>query len=132
MKGRPRSEHLQMRTAHSRPAAASEDALLLDLVFATVWRASQRRQGVKMSELECQQLKVDSMLLLRPDTHCLPISSAGAQVAVRLRCVSSSGCGRSTPVHYEVLAVTNGHHLLEFGSNLTKMRGLDRTHTTVL
>jgi transposase-like protein len=30
----------------------------LKLVFATVWRASQRWQGVKMSELERQQLKL--------------------------------------------------------------------------
>jgi transposase-like protein len=30
----------------------------LKLVFATLWRASQRWQGVRMTEIECQQLKL--------------------------------------------------------------------------
>jgi putative transposase len=39
----------------------------IKLVFATLWRASQRWQGVKMSEFERQQLK-----LLRRELGLLP------------------------------------------------------------
>jgi putative transposase len=39
----------------------------LKLVFATLWRASQRWQGVRMSHIECQQLK-----LLRRQLGLLP------------------------------------------------------------
>jgi putative transposase len=45
----------------------------IKLVFATLWRASQRWQGVKMSEFERQQLK-----LLRRDLGLLPEGAQGA------------------------------------------------------
>ncbi|MFN2247214.1 MAG: IS256 family transposase [Candidatus Promineifilaceae bacterium] len=49
----------------------------LKLVFATLWRASQNWQGVRMSEFECQQLK-----LLRRELGLLP---DGTQDAVGLK-----------------------------------------------
>jgi putative transposase len=49
----------------------------LKLVFATLWRASQRWQGVRMSEMERQQLK-----LLRHELGLLP---DGTQDAVGLK-----------------------------------------------
>jgi transposase-like protein len=45
----------------------------IKLVFATLWRASQRWQGVKLSELERQQLK-----LLRRELGLLPDGAKGA------------------------------------------------------
>jgi putative transposase len=45
----------------------------IKLVFATLWRASQRWQGVKMSEFERQQLK-----LLRRELGLLPEGTQGA------------------------------------------------------
>jgi putative transposase len=52
----------------------------IKLVFATLWRASQRWQGVKMTEFERQQLK-----LLRRDLGLLPDGTQDAVASKRQR-----------------------------------------------
>ena len=52
----------------------------LKLVFATLWRASQRWQNVKMSEFERQQLK-----LLRRELGLLPPAQPAPAVAPKLK-----------------------------------------------
>ena len=66
----------ERRRTRTIPRFFSEKSCL-KLVFATLWRASQRWQGVRMSELERQQLK-----LLRHELGLLP---DGTQDAVGLK-----------------------------------------------
>jgi transposase-like protein len=66
----------ERRRTRTIPRFFSEKSCL-KLVFATLWRASQRWQGVRMSEIERQQLK-----LLRRELGLLP---DGTQDAARLK-----------------------------------------------
>jgi putative transposase len=66
----------ERRRTRTIPRFFSEKSCL-KLVFATLWRASQRWQGVRMSDIERQQLK-----LLRRELGLLP---DGTQDAVELK-----------------------------------------------
>ena len=66
----------ERRRTRTIPRFFSEKSCL-KLVFATLWRASERWQGVRMSEIERQQLQ-----LLRRELGLLP---DGTQDAVGLK-----------------------------------------------